>query len=631
MKISKKLLSLGLTLSLFIINTPNVDAAVSSIERIQGNDYYETSVKVAEKQNYSTAIILNADTTIADGLSASGLSGTVDAPILLTSKDNIPTSVFNKLSGVKKVYIIGGTASVSQKVENKIKSKGIEVKRIGGSDRIETSYNVAKEISSIKPIKKIMLANAYKGEADAMSISPVAVRDDSPIILTNGNSIPFNAKNIESYVIGGTSTMSEKLVQDTNSTRLGGVDRFDTNKKIVKKFYPNAKEFHITKGWSLVDALITSPIAKDSPTILVDNYSDKTILNGATKITAVGDIGQANIDQSIHASRGVYITQNAEVHFINVGQGDSTYIELADGTDILIDGGESKYGTTVVNYLKNLEKNIDLEYVIATHPDSDHVGGLQEVFKQLDVKNFYYPVDAPHNTQTWNNVLNLAKAEGCKVLDAKSGTTLNIGGAVLKFAHPATDYKDNNEDSVVTLLDYNNTEVLLTGDAESTTENDMVNQNLVGDVDVLKVGHHGSNSSTTQAFLNKVKPEHSVISVGENSYGHPTSTILNRLVNSGSKVWRTDKNGNVILTTDGYTYSIKANGNPTTTPVPDSGDNSGNDNATDTSQIVYANGGSSSSNKYHKSANAHGMKDAIKMTENEAKKKGYIACGSCYR
>ena len=151
MKISNKLLSLGLTLSLFIINTPNVDAAVSSIERIQGKDYYETSVKVAEKQNYSTAIILNADTTIADGLSASGLSGTVDAPILLTSKDNIPTSVFNKLSGVKKVYIIGGTASVSQKVENKIKSKGIEVKRIGGSDRIETSYNVAKEISSIKP------------------------------------------------------------------------------------------------------------------------------------------------------------------------------------------------------------------------------------------------------------------------------------------------------------------------------------------------------------------------------------------------------------------------------------------------------------------------------------------------
>ena len=353
MKISRKLLALGLTFGLIMSNMSNVDAQVSTIESIQGKDKYETSAKVAEKQSYTTAILVNADTTIADGLSASGLSGTVDAPILLTSKDNIPTSVFNKLNRVKKVYIIGGTASVSQKVENEIKSKGIEVERIGGAARIATSYNVAKEINSIKPIKKIMLANAYKGEADAMSISPVAVRDDSPIILTNGNSIPFNAKNIESYVIGGTSTMSEKLVQDTNSTRLGGVDRFDTNKKIVNKFYPNAKEFHITKGWTLVDALITAPIAKNSPTILVDNYSDKTILNGATKITAIGDVGQANIDQSIYASKGIYITQNAEVHFINVGQGDSTYIELADGTDILIDGGESKYGTTVVNYLKN--------------------------------------------------------------------------------------------------------------------------------------------------------------------------------------------------------------------------------------------------------------------------------------
>ena len=110
--------------------------------------------------------------------------------------------------------------------------------------------------------------------------------------------------------------------------------------------------------------------------------------------------------------------------------------------------------------------------------------------------------------------------------------------------------------------------------------------------------------------------------------------ILNRLINIGSKVWRTDKNGNVILTTNGYTYSIKANGNPTTTPVPDNGD-SNNEGTTnppaDTSQIVYANGGSSSSNKYHKSATAHGMKEAIKMTENEAKKKGYVACGTCYR
>ena len=633
MKISKKLIALGLSVSIILGITPNVDAlSVSNIQSIKGEERYQTAAMIADKLgNYETAILVNSDNSLADGLSASGLSGVVNAPILLTKKDTIPNDTLGRLSNVKKVYLVGQTNAISTKVENELKSLGKEVERLGGSTRYETSYEVAKEISEIKKVDKVILTNGYKGEADAMSVSPVAARDGVPIILTDGNTIPFNGSSIESYVIGGPSIMSDKLVQSTNSTRLGGLDRFETNKKVIEKFYNNPKEFYLSKAYQLVDALTVSPLAKNTPVVLVAENSNKTILNGATKLTALGGVDDVSLYQSAQATNGVFITQNMEVHFINVGQGDSTYIELGDGTDILIDGGESKYGNTVVNYLKNLEKDIDLEYVIATHPDSDHVGGLQEVFKQLDVKNFYYPTDAPHNTQTWNNVLNLAKAEGCKVLDAKSGTTLNIGGAVLKFVHPEIDYKDNNEDSVVTLLDYNNTEVLLTGDAESTTENDMVNQNLVGDVDVLKVGHHGSNSSTTQAFLDKVKPEHSVISVGENSYGHPTSTILNRLVNSGSKVWRTDKNGNIVLNSNGYTYSIKANGNPTTTPVPDSGDNGGNNNTTDTSQIVYVNGGSSSSNKYHKSANAHGMKDAIKMTENEAKKKGYVACGSCYR
>lgn len=631
MKISRKLLSLGLTFGLIMSNMSNVDAKVSTIESIQGKERYQTAAMIADKfGNYETAILVNSDNSLADGLSASGLSGAVNAPILLTKKDTIPNDTLKRLSDVKKVYLVGQANAISTKVENELKSIGKEVERLGGSTRYETSYEVAKEISEIKKVDKVILTNGYKGEADAMSVSPIAARDGVPIILTDGNTIPFNGSSIESYVIGGSSIMSDKLVQSTNSTRLGGIDRFETNKKVIEKFYSNPKEFYLSKAYQLVDALTVSPLAKNAPVVLVAENSNKTILNGATKLTALGGVDDVSLYQSAQATNGVFITQNMEVHFINVGQGDSTYIELGDGTDILIDGGESKYGNTVVNYLKNLEKDIDLEYVIATHPDSDHVGGLQEVFKQLNVKNFYYPTDAPHNTQTWNNVLDLAKAEGCNILDAKSGTTLNIGGAVLKFVHPEIDYTDNNEDSVVTLLDYNNTEVLLTGDAESTTENDMVNQNLVGDIDVLKVGHHGSNTSTTQAFLNKVKPEHSVISVGENSYGHPTSTILNRLINSGSKVWRTDKNGNIILISNGSTYNIKANGNPTTTPIPDSG-NQGNDNTTDTSQIVYANGGSSSSNKYHKSATAHGMKDAIKMTENEAKTKGYVACGSCYR
>lgn len=240
-----------------------------------------------------------------------------------------------------------------------------------------------------------------------------------------------------------------------------------------------------------------------------------------------------------------------EVHFIDVGQGDSTYIEMPDGTDILIDAGKSNAGDTVVNYLRSQEKNMEIDYLIATHPDADHIGGMQDVFKDLKIKNFYYPLDAPHNTKTWKNVLSLAKAEKCSIKDAKTGTKFVKGGAEIKFVHPTNDYSDSNEDSVVALLDYNNTEVLLTGDAESITEQDMINQNKLIDVDVLKVGHHGSDTSTTQAFLNKVKPEYSVISVGKNSYGHPKASVLNRLKNIGSKIFRTDLNGNVVLKTNG--------------------------------------------------------------------------------
>lgn len=626
MKISKKLLAMGLSLAIVISNAPGIHA-LSSIDKIQGKDRYETAAMIADKQSYSTAILVNSDKSLADGLSASGLSGAVDAPILLTSKDNIPLATSQKLNGVKKVYIIGGQGAISLKVENEIKSKGIEVERIGGNDRIETSYNVAREISEITNVDKVILTNAYKGEADAMSIAPVAVRDDAPIILTNGNDIPFNAKNIESYVIGSSGVMSDKLVQETNSTRLGGKDRFETNKKVIEKFYPGQKEFYLSKGWQLVDALTVSPLAKNMPVVLVHNGTDKSILKGATKVTALGGIDNTVIQECMTAINGIVLSGNIEVHFINVGQGDATYIEMPNGDDILIDAGKSNYGNTVVNYLNSQEKGMDLEYLISTHPDTDHIGGMQEVFKQLNVNNFYYPVDAPHNTQTWKDVLSLANTEGCKILDSKPGTVISGGGATLKFIHPTKDYNDNNEDSVVGLLDYNNTEVLLTGDAEAITEQDMVSQNLVPDVDVLKVGHHGSNTSTTQEFLNKAKPEHVVISVGENSYGHPTQNILNRLFGIGSKVWRTDKNGHVVMTSNGNNIDMKAvAGGPQT--QPDKPDNGGNQPV---DKIVYANGGSSSSNKYHKSANSHGMTGAIKMTESEAKKKGYIACKTCYR
>lgn len=253
-------------------------------------------------------------------------------------------------------------------------------------------------------------------------------------------------------------------------------------------------------------------------------------------------------------------TQQLEVHHINVGQGESIYIELPDGSDVLIDAGKSNYGSTVVNYLKEQEKNIDIEYLIATHPDADHIGGMSEVFKQLNVKNFIYPTDAPHDTKTWQNVLSLADSEGCTIKDSTPGTTFNIGGATMKFIQPSVDYRDNNDDSVVTYLEYKDVNFMFTGDIEAEAEKDMVAQNLVIDVDFMSVPHHGSKGSSTEAFLAKAKPEYAIVSVGaDNSYGHPSADALNRYNAIGSKVYRTDQLGNIVIKTDGKTATINGN------------------------------------------------------------------------
>ena len=253
-------------------------------------------------------------------------------------------------------------------------------------------------------------------------------------------------------------------------------------------------------------------------------------------------------------------SQQLEVHHIDVGQGESIYIELPDGSDVLIDAGKSNYGSTVVNYLKEQEKNIDIEYLIATHPDADHVGGMQEVFKELNIKNFIYPTDAPHDTKTWQNVLSLADSEGCTIKDSTPGTTFNIGGATMKFIQPSVDYSDNNDDSVVTYLEYKDVNFMFTGDIEADAEKDMVAKNLVPDVDFMSVPHHGSKGSSTEEFLAKAKPEYAIVSVGaDNSYGHPTADALNRYNAIGATVYRTDQLGDIVIKTDGNTATINGN------------------------------------------------------------------------
>ncbi|MED5072956.1 ComEC/Rec2 family competence protein [Anoxybacillus geothermalis] len=249
-------------------------------------------------------------------------------------------------------------------------------------------------------------------------------------------------------------------------------------------------------------------------------------------------------------------TKTLSVHFINVGQGDSIYIKAPNGEDILIDGG-NKDGSDVVAYLKK-QKVKDIEFMIATHPDADHIGGLDEVLKAFPVKNVYAP-KVSHTSQAYKDFLTAVKNKKLTIKTAQANVTLPIKRVTAKFVGPVKTYSksDTNDWSAVLRLTYGKNTFLFTGDAEFKAESDMIKAKQPLKADVLKVGHHGAKTSTSTTFLNAVKPKYAVISVGKNSYGHPTKEVLNRLKAAKVTVYRTDQKGTIVFTSNGSTLSVK--------------------------------------------------------------------------
>ena len=350
----KKLLSTILSAMLVVSMTVS-SASALTVNEIKGTDRYETSAKIADKQNYSTAILVNLDNSIADGLSASGLSGAANAPILLTKKDSIPTETMQRLKNVNKVYIIGLEAAVSKSVENTLKDKGISVERLGGSDRNNTSYSVANKISQLKNITSIALTNGVKGEADSISIASTAARDGMPVILTNGKSVEYNTKNVTTYAIGGTSVISDKLVKATNAIRLGGANRYKTNKIILDKFYPNAKEYYVADGYDLKNALVGSTLAKDAPLMLVSKGSDKSVFKGANKISKIGTLSSSIFEDCLRRASSSSSSDSVSSGLSILSKPTSTYeqckkwAESKNASDLFMEILPILYNTAVEN------------------------------------------------------------------------------------------------------------------------------------------------------------------------------------------------------------------------------------------------------------------------------------------
>lgn len=249
-----------------------------------------------------------------------------------------------------------------------------------------------------------------------------------------------------------------------------------------------------------------------------------------------------------------------KVHFIDVGQGDCQLIECS-GKYLLIDAGENGHETEVLNYLRKLQIT-KLDYVIATHQHSDHIGGLAEVFDEFSVDVVIMPkltkAQTPTNS-TYTAFLKAVQASEAQVVAAKPGLSYSLGDAVFEILGPVTDdAEDINNMSAVTKLTYGENTFVFTGDAETEEEREIIENGAALDCDVLKVGHHGSYGSSSKDWLNAVTPEICVIQCGENNdYGHPHEAALKRINKHTDNIYRNDICGDIVIASDGVNLDVR--------------------------------------------------------------------------
>ncbi len=237
------------------------------------------------------------------------------------------------------------------------------------------------------------------------------------------------------------------------------------------------------------------------------------------------------------------------VSFIDVGQGDAVLVQ-SGGRSYLVDAGKSQEGPNVVDFLRSRGVANRLDGIVVSNPDADHIGGFLDVLDAYRVANVYVSGD-PKGTATYNAFLRGVKDEGSNVVESRAGMVMDWGGTRANVIAPPPGklFGETNDNSVGILLTFGRARVLLAGDAEKKSEEYMANGPYTGPLTVLKVTHHGSNTSSTPLFLSRFTPKIAVIQVGaDNSYGHPTPETLDRLRRAGAKVFRNDESGDVIVT-----------------------------------------------------------------------------------
>ena len=352
--------------------------------------------------------------------------------------------------------------------------------------------------------------------------------------------------------------------------------------------------------------------------------------SAAVPETVVGEDRTAGISENIRPE--VSDPQDLDeltIHYMDVGQGDATLITCGDAA-MLIDAGENDKGTKVQAYLKSQGVQ-SLDYAIGTHPDSDHIGGLDVIITKFDIGKVIMPSYAK-DTVTYRDVISAMDYKGLKNTEPKVGTTYELGDAEFTIIAPNGAYGDDaNNWSVGIVLQHGDNRFLFTGDAEEEAEQDIVGNGIDISCDVYQVGHHGSSSSSTDELLDAAKPAYAVISCGEgNSYGHPRAQTLNNFRARGIKVFRTDEQGTITVTSDGS--ALKWNASPSeswTAGEPTGSSQSGSASGSRISQSTKASQDAAKEVKETTAAPTEPQKSGITYVLNTKTKKFHRpSCGS---